>query len=665
MKRLLLLALVLGFTSTASAQVPRKVLIEKFTNTGCPPCATSDPWFEEFEQSNISKIAVVKFHTSGPDPSDPFYQAQKTWNESNRRATYYGVTGVPTMYYDGDDATNPGVGTQAMESLLEENLSSMPTSPYQLKVRQSIEGDSVIALVTVDVLGAKPAELGDMVLAVVFAERYNKFTGTNGTPFHTDIARKVVPGLTATGEILVDAENPAFTQETGSKTYRFAAKIGTTWDRAQLMSVAFVQGVSSHVVYQTEWTVPMASAAGTGGFELVSAGASTKSIYLKNEGSDPIVLKATTSLTATPGWTVEVQGLSQDQTITLAPGATSPLTLATTASPKGSAMYSVSISTASGMYVGDLSGSFFGEGNDIAIVNGSSTISNGYGLANSLYSTNRPAGVISRTDFRTNMATWDQFKTVLYTAGPNVGIQIGTGEWENAADFVEMGGHFAFMGSQMVSIYAGSGNESYMDNIRDIFGIDPTAARTTKWSNLIGVDGDPIGNGITATLLSTVARQDLELMENAAVETFKNDKGDVVGVRNIVGSGKTALMVFDMDNLADADRTLITGRVMDWFEGITNAVKVSGDANSTELANYPNPFNPSTTIEFSLTEATPVSLVVKDMMGREVATLIDYEMHERGTYHQTFDASNLASGTYVYELTAGSKKLTQKMTLNK
>lgn len=663
MKRLLLLALVLGLTSTAYAQVPRKVLIEKFTNTGCPPCAISDPMFEEFEANNISKIAVVKYHTSGPDPNDPYYIAQSGTGESNKRANYYQITGVPTMMYDGDMPTNPGVGVSAMESKLQTAIASASTSPYQITLTQSIEGDSIIALVTVNVQGTPPADANR--LALVFTERYNKFTGSNGTPFHTDIARKVVPGLTAAGEVSTTTQHPAFSQANGeTKTYRFAAKIGATWDRTQLVSVAFIQSAETKEVFQTEWTVPAASAIGPSGFATIQAGTSNQVITVKNEGSDPIVLKAAVTTISTPGWTIAVEGLDQDQTISLTPGQESELSLATTAAAKGSAMYSVSITTASGMYVGELSGSLFGEANDIVIVNGSSVPANGYGLANAIYGTNREAGVISRSDFRTNMTAWDQFKTVLYSAGTSVGIQIGTGEWENAADFVDMGGNFAFMGSQMVSIYAGSGNQSYMDNIRDIFGVDPTSARSTKWSKLIGVDGDVVGNGINATLLSTVARQDLEIMETA-VETFTNDKADVVGVRNIVGSGKTALMVFDIDNLAEADRTLVTGRLMDWFEGITNSVKISSEATTTELANYPNPFNPSTTIEFSITEAAPVTLVVRDMMGREVVTLIDYEMHTPGTYQQAFDATNLASGTYIYELTSGSTKLTEKMTLNK
>ncbi len=68
--------------------------------------------------------------------------------------------------------------------------------------------------------------------------------------------------------------------------------------------------------------------------------------------------------------------------------------------------------------------------------------------------------------------------------------------------------------------------------------------------------------------------------------------------------------------------------------------------------NYPNPFNPSTTIEFSLAEEGTVTLKVFDMIGREVATLIDNEEFEDGEHLVNFNADQLTSGVYFYRLTS-------------
>lgn len=88
-------------------------------------------------------------------------------------------------------------------------------------------------------------------------------------------------------------------------------------------------------------------------------------------------------------------------------------------------------------------------------------------------------------------------------------------------------------------------------------------------------------------------------------------------------------------------------------------------ADKFELSqNYPNPFNPSTTINFSIAERSNVSLKVYDMLGREVVTLVD-EVKEAGQHTVNFNASNLASGIYVYKLVAGNFTASKKMVLMK
>jgi len=80
--------------------------------------------------------------------------------------------------------------------------------------------------------------------------------------------------------------------------------------------------------------------------------------------------------------------------------------------------------------------------------------------------------------------------------------------------------------------------------------------------------------------------------------------------------------------------------------------------------NYPNPFNPSTTIEYSIPEASFVQLKVYDILGNEVAELVNEEQ-SAGTYRADFTAENLASGFYIAQLRAGDLLKTIKMTLMK
>ena len=80
--------------------------------------------------------------------------------------------------------------------------------------------------------------------------------------------------------------------------------------------------------------------------------------------------------------------------------------------------------------------------------------------------------------------------------------------------------------------------------------------------------------------------------------------------------------------------------------------------------NYPNPFNPTTEIQFSLPKAGMTTLRVFDILGREVATLVNEQMNA-GKFKVQFEGKNLASGTYIYVLTSGDSHIVKKMMLLK
>jgi uncharacterized protein (UPF0218 family) len=80
--------------------------------------------------------------------------------------------------------------------------------------------------------------------------------------------------------------------------------------------------------------------------------------------------------------------------------------------------------------------------------------------------------------------------------------------------------------------------------------------------------------------------------------------------------------------------------------------------------NYPNPFNPATTINYSIPEAGNVEMRVYDILGNEVATLVN-ETRVPGNYSVVFDASSFASGIYIYTLRTNTFVETKKMMLMK
>jgi hypothetical protein len=92
---------------------------------------------------------------------------------------------------------------------------------------------------------------------------------------------------------------------------------------------------------------------------------------------------------------------------------------------------------------------------------------------------------------------------------------------------------------------------------------------------------------------------------------------------------------------------------------------INGVPSAYELSqNYPNPFNPTTNISFSLPKAGQVSLKVYNLIGQEVAELVNEELPS-GVYAVPFDAKSLSSGTYVYRLSTPQFSMSKKMTLMK
>ena len=91
----------------------------------------------------------------------------------------------------------------------------------------------------------------------------------------------------------------------------------------------------------------------------------------------------------------------------------------------------------------------------------------------------------------------------------------------------------------------------------------------------------------------------------------------------------------------------------------------SGVVNNFSLEqNYPNPFNPSTKIQYAISNKQFVQLKVYDVLGNEVATLVN-EFKPAGSYEVNFNAAKLSSGVYLYKLNAGSFIETKKMILLK
>jgi hypothetical protein len=100
--------------------------------------------------------------------------------------------------------------------------------------------------------------------------------------------------------------------------------------------------------------------------------------------------------------------------------------------------------------------------------------------------------------------------------------------------------------------------------------------------------------------------------------------------------------------------------VFDFNPTLVSANNMNLQEKYMTIQNYPNSFNPTTTVQYALPEGGAVKLVVYNQMGQVVEVLVN-EFKEAGDHNAVFDAANISSGIYVYTLMINDRVLNNKM----
>ena len=177
---------------------------------------------------------------------------------------------------------------------------------------------------------------------------------------------------------------------------------------------------------------------------------------------------------------------------------------------------------------------------------------------------------------------------------------------------------------------------------------------------ILRVDGD--GQNFTGTILDDAASTPIQNGFAPFSGLFRPSKS-LSAFRGLDPYGEWTLTI--LDDEASNDGTLNAWSLQVFTDMITEIEEIPTVISDFSLfQNYPNPFNPSTRIKYQVSSISQVSLKVYDLLGREVATLINEEK-PAGSYEVTFDASGLSSGIYFYKIQAGGFAETKKMILLK
>ena len=151
---------------------------------------------------------------------------------------------------------------------------------------------------------------------------------------------------------------------------------------------------------------------------------------------------------------------------------------------------------------------------------------------------------------------------------------------------------------------------------------------------------------------------------------FSSDMGDHwKPVNDGLGTGDSSSALDDISSVGIIDNYIFAGSIGLWRRPLSEitAVERFNPAFPKEFElkqNYPNPFNPTTVITYELSTISDVSLIVYDVLGREVQILIN-ERQSAGNHSVTFSASNFSSGVYFYRLNVDGYTASKKMLLIK
>jgi len=669
MKRLALGLFLVAFLAGSLFAFPRRVLVEEFTNASCGPCASAAPAFNAFLDTNHDNISAVVTHVWWPGSDDPWYVLDTQM--AHDRVDYYGVTGVPNCQIDGVTEVWPITETTLTDAL---NARLSIESPIEMEiVTVPVEGDHITVIVTIN--SGDTAVGAGHKLKVSLEEEFRNWMAPNGqSDWHFGLY-DMQPG-TAGEDFTIDAND--------SQSYTYTFPWLNYYDFDNLYVTAWVQNESSHEVIQSQFKELdhgyFFTADPDHESRLVDAGedATYQMPVMNTGGVDDGVDIVMTDSSMPEGWSYSFTGPDgqehTDQTsATLAVGDsfTSDVVIHTAGTGVQEGYFTLTL-TSQAVPALEKDVTFYVMTTpSLLIVNQSPGGANSsyYEDAITAYNPDYTWAMWNGAQYKFNAADLltASVQTVIVAQGaggslPDAFIS-GLNDYvtQTAGNLIMSGNDVAEQISGTILLpHMGAGYQS----------------RYTTAETAYGEDGDPIADGMSFALTGEGGADNLDapcsLVEAGGTTSLRFSVVRRAAISYFADPNCTYLMGFPFETIADTDsRNTLMANILDWFAA-TNDVR-DGAANAAPVrfaldANYPNPFNASTEIRFSLPETGRVTLSVFNLLGQEVARLADRRMNAGG-HRIAWTAGDLPSGMYFCRLqaqgAAQSYSSTRKMMLVK
>ena len=674
---------LLMFSQNLFAQIERNPLIEFCTGTWCPWCPCGDYTIENLLVSYPNLIPLAYHGGSSFDPykNFPGYQIISLLGMTGYpTAVVDRATGAPTDYTTWTSKVNSRINIPATVSIdLERSYN--PTTGHL---------DATIDMTALENL------TGQYYYNIVLTEDSLIYTQQNneacvpGSPLvdyvHYWVVRAMING--ASGES-VNSGSAWNTGETITKTASYDIPLTYNPDKCNLIVFVYKQNspmYSAQVQQAGQWTLIapdyLATIFSSSPDQIIANnGTADFSVMVYNQGllDDSYYIDVT--MTAPNGWTGEFT----------TPNGTFPFgTQDLVAVPAGDSL-SVDLSVSANYINGSGEATIkFTSMNDpnifvektfsIVTITGVAGLiidASGEGYADILLNGveqefEYPLGIVTREALYPGIDLTN-FTLICWSTG-NAYPVFTEDEVDALMPFLDNGGRLLINGQNIgEDIFGPSGQSQFAQDFYHDYLHSSYVDDTGLTFFFRGIDGDPISQShLYSVVLSDIYTRSPDQFipydaSAASLFTFSN-YSQYNSIRADDGVNRVVYFGFGLEQVTqDTTRDTLITRAINWLmNGVVVGVPNENisPASFSLSQNYPNPFNPATKITYSIPNELQVNLKIYDVMGREVAVLVNGRQ-QAGTYEVNFNAASLASGTYFYKLTAGDFVSVKKMILLK
>lgn len=669
MKTKLLFTILIVFSLATFAQVPRTVLWEHFTNASCGPCADSNPASFAYLESNYDNIVAIWYHGWWPGATDPMYLSNV--DENRDRIGYYAINSVPRYVIDG---VLHGYGDEAGKRVDQVDARLAIDSPVKLNVTTEIVNDSLEVTITLVVYGDVTQE--NLKLRTGVIEQYKNYfspPGSNGEFEFPHVFNKFIGG--------VDGIDVSGLNIGDSLTYELMEEINQEWNRDALSVVAFLQSNSSKAIVQAAVDNRYHSISSeVPQVDLVDINKTTNYPFsITNTQSGSLELEITLNMIENnQNWITSLMqdGISVDTIFAnLATDEKVGFELDIKTGDIPDYMKLSIVARNSSGFAATIDYFALVKSGDIMLIdddggkNFDENFTRALGNSNSLY-TKIDSKILNDVKKMFDMPT--EYKAILWNMGDYAPSLVGS-DFSWLLSYLNSGGRVLFSGC---------------DFAHDIHDVQNFSVGKFFFRNYL--DAAYLTDSVTSTSLSSVASNPLfdtlNIQLNKEYSTLPDGVNSGKGESHLImkfddtdyygivlrekNDYKTAYITFGLEQISsEATQDLVVNKILDWF-----ATPVVGVDENSEIMltpkkysleqNYPNPFNPSTIINYQIPESGNVKVVVHDILGNEVAHLVN-ERKNAGYHSIEFNASYLTSGIYFYSIQSGNFYQVKKMLLIK